>query len=356
MPTSDVDAAIHRALSATSAAIEPVGAGGLDLMEPLTNVASKGKRLRARLLLAAHAAHRGTDTESAVAVAAAIELFQTAALVHDDVLDSADTRRGEVTIHRSLEAAHRHRTWLGDAAHYGVSAAVLAGDLALMAAHRALGGAAARLGANDGARAVALFADMAELCTAGQYLDMRVAAQPVATLAHQHDDVMAVMRSKTASYTAEFPLALGAAVAGASDAAVTAMREVGVPLGIAFQLRDDILGLIGAPEITGKPAGDDIREGKRTVLMVHAWIRADAGEREVLSAAFGNSHASSTEIARAADVAVALGAVEHAERHIEDLVDEARQALARATAMSDVDAAALNELDELLTVTTQRAA
>jgi geranylgeranyl diphosphate synthase type I len=356
MSTSDVDAAIARSLAATASATAPAHPGSSDILEPLAHFATKGKRLRARLLLASHSAHGGTAHHTAVDVAAAVELFQTAALVHDDVLDSADTRRGDTTIHRSREAMHRRERWVGDSAHFGVSAAVLAGDLALMAANRAVGAAAASLGHEHGVRVVNLFADMAELCTAGQYLDMRVAAQPVESLPQQHADVMAVMRSKTASYTAEFPLALGAAVAGASDHAVAAMRAVGVPLGIAFQLRDDILGLVGAPEVTGKPAGDDIREGKRTVLMVHAWNRADAAARDVLSLAFGHADATAQQISEAVAIAVGLGAVEHAESQIRDLVSECRIALESAISAGEVHPGALAELEALITATTERAA
>lgn len=356
MPTSDVDAAIAQTLAATNAAVEPVGTGAHDLLEPLTRFATKGKRIRAKLLVASHGAHHGTHHSAVIHVAAAVELFQTAALIHDDVLDSADTRRGEATIHRALEAQHRERAWTGDAAHYGVSGAVLAGDLALMAAHRALAMGGSLVPADQATRTLSLFASMAELCTAGQYLDMRVAAQPVEALEGQYGDVVAVMRSKTASYTAEFPLALGASVAGASDEAVAAMRAVGVPLGIAFQLRDDILGLVGAPDITGKPAGDDVREGKRTLLMVHAWNHADASQRQAIVAAFGNAHAQAHEINAAVEVAVSLGAVEQAEKDIERLVADARAALARAIVDSALDSDALAELDTLVTATTQRVA
>ncbi len=356
MVMSDVDAAITRTLSQTTVAVQPVGAGAQDLLAPLTRFSGKGKRLRARLLLAAHGAHHGTQPESAAYVAAAVELFQTAALVHDDVLDSAETRRGEATIHKALETQHRDSGWAGEASHFGVSGAVLAGDLALMAAQRALASGMALLPLTAATRTATLFASMAELCTAGQYLDMRVAAQPVAALGVQADDVIAVMRCKTASYTAEFPLALGASVAGASDEAVDAMRAVGVPLGIAFQLRDDILGLVGAPEVTGKPAGDDVREGKRTLLMVHAWNRADAAARQVLEAALGNARALPAEIARAVDVAVGLGAVEQAEREIDRLVEEARAALHQAVDATGLESSALAELESLVTATTQRAA
>ncbi len=110
---------------------------------------------------------------------------------------------------------------------------------------------------------------MASLCTAGQYLDIRLAAQPLSALAtgRHAADIVATMRAKTASYTAEGPLALGAALAGAQRQTVDAWAAVGVPLGIAFQLRDDVLGAVGSPESTGKPAGDDVREGKRTLIL-----------------------------------------------------------------------------------------
>jgi geranylgeranyl diphosphate synthase type I len=355
MSIADVERAIESALAFTTAAVEPVARPAADIVHPLSELATGGKRLRARLLLAAHAAYGGPHPDAAAHVAAAIELFQTAALVHDDVLDQADTRRGSATIHRQLEASHIKGEWEADAGHFGVAGAILAGDIALMASQLTLSRATAFLSPPWGTRVAELFAHMSQLCTAGQYADMRLAAQPVDALPHQEAEIIAMMRSKTASYTAEFPLALGAASAEAGGDAVSAMRDVGVPLGIAFQLRDDVLGLVGHPDVTGKPAGDDIREGKRTLVMVHAWREADSASRARIGAAFSQRHAEGDAVAAAVEVIAATGAIRAVEQRIIEFAAEAREALEAATPGLR-DASALAQLHELLDATTHRVA
>jgi geranylgeranyl diphosphate synthase type I len=164
-----------------------------------------------------------------------------------------------------------------------------------------------------------------------------------------------MMRSKTASYTSEFPLALGAASAGADADRIAAMRAVGVPLGLAFQLRDDVLGLVGKPAVTGKPAGDDIREGKRTLLMVHAWSAGDGPTREALRQAFARPDADAETVAAAVAVVRETGAIEAVEDRIRSLAEEARAALMVATPTLSDDAA-LGQLHDLLDATTHRTA
>lgn len=353
MSTADVESAIGDALDAARAAVAPVAEQAADIVEPLALLAGSGKRLRARLLLASHDACGASEPAAAAHVAAAIELFQTAALVHDDVLDQADTRRGGPTIHRLLADRHRRAGWSGSPEHFGTSAAILAGDIALMASHLALARGASALPAERGLLVSELFAQMSQLCTAGQFADMHLAAQPVDALGDQEEEILAMMRSKTASYTAEFPLALGAACAGAGESVVAGLREVGVPLGIAFQMRDDILGLVGTPEVTGKPAGDDVREGKRTLLMVHAWRSADAEGRDAIRAAFARPDASAVQVADAVAAVVDTGAVDEMEDMLADFADRARAALDALTPLV-ADQGALGELRALLDATTQR--
>lgn len=356
MPTAEVNRAIAEALRRTSTSVSAVGSPAGELLEPLSRLAAGGKRLRARLLLESHRAHGGHSHQAALAFAAGIELFQTAALVHDDVLDGADTRRGTPTIHTAVASAHRESGWTGDASHFGTSAAILAGDLALMAAQRCVASAAASLGGDIGARAAELFSDMAQLCTAGQYLDMRIAAQPVSQIAHQAELIVTTMRSKTSSYTTEYPLAIGAAVAGASAEAIETMRQAGIPLGIAFQLRDDVLGLVGAPEVTGKPIGDDIREGKRTLLVAHAWEHGDDATRARIGKAFGIPQANADAIDEAVAAVVDTGALQAAEQRISDEVNQARGALERSASAGFITSAGLAGLQELIDSLAIRAA
>lgn len=176
---------------------------------------------------------------------------------------------------------------------------------------------------------MALFAEMAELCTSGQYLDMRIASEPLEALDGLEEEILSTMRAKTASYSCEHPLAIGAALAGATEAQVQTMREVGVPLGIAFQLRDDVLGLIGDPAVTGKPAGDDVREGKRTLLVQHAWVHGGESARSALRAALGVEHADAAALARAVDAVTSSGALDAIEQRIATLAGPALDTLAQ---------------------------
>ena len=310
-----IDHAIGATIASTATAVADTAPIGNELVRAIQLAVAGGKRMRARAIIASYEAHGGTDVSSVTPLCAAVELFQAAALVHDDVLDGADTRRGQPTPHRVFASAHRERGDVGDATHFGMSAAILTGDLALMAAFRA---ADAMTGVHASATR-ALFTEMTELVTVGQYLDMRISAQPLGSLPGQLADIRATMRAKTASYTAEFPLALGAAAARGAGPHVDAARRAGLPAGIAFQLRDDLLGIVGTEQATGKSVGGDIREGKRTVPLWHAWTRSGANGRTALMAAVGNADATAAQIATAIDVIRHSGAVATTEAEIEAL-------------------------------------
>ncbi len=319
-----VGTVVGAAMERLAQSVAPIAGPGFDLLEPLSVLASKGKRLRSTLLMMSHAAAGGGREDVALRVAAALELFQVAALVHDDVLDGSDTRRGLPSTHRVIEGLHLASGWRGDSTRFGTSGAILAGDLALMAC---MGELVAALTGVDGPVAAAVgerFTVMTTVCTAGQYLDLRLAAMPVEEFENEREAIEAVMQAKTASYTAVGPLALGAALAGCSVATVDAWAAVGLPLGVAFQLRDDVLGVIGSQSETGKPAGDDVREGKRTLLLAHALTSSGPEDRErIVSAVGGDAHA----VAEAVDALVRSGAIDAAESDITRLVFEAKAGL-----------------------------
>lgn len=339
-----VGAAVGAAMERLAQSLAPMAGPRLDLLEPLTVLASKGKRMRSSLLMMSHAAAGGGRDEVALRVAAALELFQVAALVHDDVLDDSDTRRGLPSTHRVIEGLHLASGWRGDSGRFGTSGAILAGDLALMVC---MGELVAALTGVDGPVAAAVgerFTEMATVCTAGQYLDLRLAALPFEGLENERGAIETVMRAKTASYTTVGPLALGAALAGCSAATVDAWAAVGVPLGVAFQLRDDVLGVIGSESETGKPAGDDVREGKRTLLLAHALAASGPEDRDLLvSAVGGEPHA----VAAAVDVLVRSGAIDAAKSEIARLVAEAEAGL-EAIAMDANTRAELIEVFEAM--------
>lgn len=236
-------------------------------------VSSGGKRLRPQFLCWGWLAAAPDDPPEVLPAGvlkagAALELIQACALMHDDIIDRSDTRRGRPSMHRAVQRLHSDQGWSGDAAHYGVASALLVGDLALAWADDLFGDGAAELGWPAEARSA--WRSMRTEVLAGQLLDLRISAQDAPDPAAAAADAMVVDRYKTAAYTVERPLHLGAALAGAGAGTVDALRRYGAAIGVAFQLRDDLLGVFGDPAVTGKPSGGDLVEGKRTVLLALA--------------------------------------------------------------------------------------
>jgi len=248
-----------------------------DVDRLISYVGAGGKRLRPQFLcwgwIAAQSAAQ-PDAQlqqppmGVMKAAAALELIQACALLHDDIIDRSDTRRGRPSVHRSVEKFHASNRWAGDPAHFGISSALLLGDLALAWADDLFTDGITELGQPVGA--IAPWRAMRTEVLAGQMLDLRITADSVAHPETAAADAMVVNRFKTAAYTVERPLHLGAALASASDGIVTALRAYGVAIGLGFQLRDDLLGVFGDPAVTGKPAGGDLIEGKKTVLLAMA--------------------------------------------------------------------------------------
>ncbi|MFI2751903.1 polyprenyl synthetase family protein [Cellulomonas sp. P22] len=278
---SRVDAVLASHVADLTVRLAASSSDAAPLADAVAQMLSGGKRLRAAFCYWAWRAHGGevgsAASDMVVRVGAALELFQAAALFHDDVMDDSDTRRGLPAAHRVFAALHEREGWNGDARRFGEAAAILLGDLALVVSEEAFASATAGEPAAVAAPARAVFDLMRSEVTVGQYLDVLAQALPWGE-DPAADEVRAreVIRAKSARYSVEHPLALGATLAGATPEQVLALREVGLPLGEAFQLRDDLLGVFGDPAATGKPAGDDLLEGKRTVLVARAVARARA--------------------------------------------------------------------------------
>jgi geranylgeranyl diphosphate synthase type I len=306
-------------------AIDPRLATFADLLVDF--VAGGGKRLRPEFLWCGwRAAGGAADAEPVLAVGAALELLQACALIHDDVIDRSERRRGRPATHRAVAKQHADAGLSGDSEHFGVSAAVLLGDLALAWADDLYTTGAAELGAVG--RSLPAWRAMRTEVLCGQLLDLVATAAVTTDPASQAADAMRVNRFKTASYTVERPLHLGAELAGASAETVAALRCYGADVGVAFQLRDDLLGVFGDPAVTGKPAGDDLAEGKRTALLATA--RAALADRPdllgELDAGVGNS---SADTDRLAGLITVSGAASGVEARIADLVRTGLAALDR---------------------------
>ncbi|MGH9002490.1 MAG: polyprenyl synthetase family protein [Acidimicrobiia bacterium] len=290
-----------------------------DLLQPLAAlrdfVLAGGKRLRPAFCHWAYVG-AGGDPDSPVVVdaGAALELLHTFALIHDDVMDGSARRRGRTTVHLDFASRHLVGGWRGEARRFGEGVAILVGDLAFVYADILMGGVPPA--------ATEVFNQLRLELNIGQYLDI------VGTAARRSDPATArrIACYKSGKYTVERPLHLGAALAGRLDDLGPALSGYGLPLGEAFQLRDDLLGAFGEAAITGKPVGEDLRDGKPTPLLAIATARAgDAGR--ALLARVGASDLTDSEVADLQGLLVETGAKDESERRVETLLAEALAAL-----------------------------
>ncbi len=253
----------------------------------------------------------------AVDAGAGFELLHAFALVHDDVMDGSDRRRGAETAHRVFEARHEHERWRGEARRFGEGVAILVGDLAFVYADLLLADAPRQ--ARD------IYDELRVELNIGQYLDVLGTARGRVDLA----TARRIASYKSGRYTVERPLHVGAALAGRLDELEGPLSAYGDPLGEAFQLRDDVLGAFGDAEATGKPVGDDLREGKPTPILAVALERA-TGSAATLLDRVGDPTLSEADVAALQQVLVETGALAEAEARIAALTDEAIGAAGRA--------------------------
>ncbi|WP_282949135.1 polyprenyl synthetase family protein [Cellulomonas endometrii] len=279
-----------------------------------------GRLMRPRLTLAAYLGLGGTDLPAVAPVAAAQEMLHTAMLVHDDVLDHDETRRGRPNVTGAARRRLAAQGVVGAAADGPVLAAgLLGGDLALAAAFELV--ASAPVPAETRLRLVQDLARAVDTTVAGELLDVTGALRgPTAV------DALRVAELKTAVYSCCAPLAAGAVLAGADDGVLGVLDRFGTAFGVAFQLLDDEQGLFGDPAVTGKSVLSDLREGKRTELLRLAYLRADPAQRAVLDAGVGRPDLPEDEAARVRDVIQGSGALAEARLVRADAVRTARTA------------------------------
>ncbi|NKX51549.1 polyprenyl synthetase family protein, partial [Arthrobacter deserti] len=255
----------------------------------------------------------------AVQAGVALELFQAAALIHDDIIARSVTRRGKPSVHRQFEGRHRSRGWALAPERYGLAAALLAGDLCLSLSEEAF--TAIGPGAGSGSEARRVFNQMRTEVMAGQYLDvLEEVAGPSRPAGTAVERALQILRFKSAKYSTVHPLCLGGALAGGSPGLVASYAGFALPPGEAFQIRDDVLGVFGDPAATGKPAGDDLREGKRTVLIGHTLNNCSGSERRYLQEHLGSPAMTDATIEELRSLIIRSGALAAAEEMIAELV------------------------------------
>lgn len=350
----------------------PTGVRALDdFLAPAIALAQGGKRTRALFALAGWQAGGGfSASESAaslnpataaagaapqdlpVLLGAAVELYQISALIHDDLIDQATTRRGVPTVHTAFASYHRAHGLLGEPERYGASMAILLGDylLSLSAStlENYLAGSSMPIVTSAAAQRVrALFHAMTAEVAAGQYYDAHAEFVPLtATAADPQSTVTAaftVLYHKSARYSVTVPTLLGALAAGADIATIHQLEAICTPLGEAFQLRDDALGIFGDPRVTGKPAGDDITEGKRTVLLGLTRQNAGPADRATIENLLGKP-LTAADLATVQRIITRSGAYDEHER----LIAQREERTAQLIKASALPLAVLEQLTAML--------
>jgi geranylgeranyl diphosphate synthase, type I len=347
-----ISAALGEFLDRQRSALAAMDAGLAPVVDEVCAMAGGGKRLRPLFAYWGWRGARhtgpgaGEDDAAVLRAVAALEFVHASALVHDDVMDGAATRRGRPATHVGFASRHAHGDLEGDREMFGTGAAILVGDLALVWSDELLRCSGISEAALSRARAV--WDTMRTEVTAGQYLDLLRAAGGLPG----PEGALTVARYKSAGYTVQRPLQLGAAIAGAGPRVLEACTEIGLPLGEAFQLRDDVLGVFGDPEVTGKSADDDLREGKQTLLVALAEEATDDAGRALLARLLGNQEASSEDFDALRALIERTGARALVERRIAEQTELARRAIGEAPLSEDARAA----LDALAVAATSRTA
>jgi geranylgeranyl diphosphate synthase type I len=348
-------------LSRHRSELEELGPDGAPVLDEAREFLTGGKRLRARFAAlgfqAVQPLNLFADPEQEFSAmldaACALELFHAAALIHDDVIDRSETRRGRLSAHHHFAKLHSSHGWRGEADHFGISTAILLGDLLQSWADEMFDRAVRAVPGQAGFGARVHFNRMRSEVAIGQYLDVLEEQQPTfAGEAEQLERSTRVLVYKSAKYSVEAPLLIGAALAGAAEEQEQALREFGLPVGVAFQLRDDLLGVFGDTAVTGKPSGDDLIEGKRTVLVTLARQALPATQQRVFDDMIGDRELDSEQLGMLQHTITMSGAVTQVEQMITRNVDRAEAALDFAP----LDKGARERLIELAHLATKRTA
>jgi geranylgeranyl diphosphate synthase type I len=325
-----LDAALLSWLERKRDAVADYAPDAVELIDALKAlVFAGGKRLRPALVYHAYRGCGGQDPSPAMSVALAVEFLHSYLLIHDDIMDHADVRRGLPAAHARFGQLHREQAWHGAAEDYGRAVAILVGDLGHAYAVESFSRILPAKPRSDQLRRV--FFSMSEEVIAGQHLEMRVAVSRVA----DERELARVLRLKSGAYSVERPVELGAVLAGAGDAELAKLRRYGAAVGEAFQLQDDILGVFGDLETVGKPVGGDVSEGKYTFLIHHTLRLAAREDGAIVERSLGKADPSPEQIETVRDIIRGCGALDRVRGMIERRLATAREALAEVDLAPD---------------------
>lgn len=312
--TAEINQSLKAQILRLSGEINEIDEQLVPVTESLSQFLGEGKRFRPLFAAIGLIGAGGSINSENLQAICALEFLQASALIHDDFMDSSDTRRGKPAIHTHFSRIH------GES--FGAAAAILIGDIALVWSDQALGQSG--ISQDALANVAPIFAVMRNELMAGQFLDVYEQNQRNFSVERS----LKIARYKSGKYSIERPLHFGAALSGNSNQneIYRIYSEYGLPLGEAFQLRDDLLGVFGDPEVTGKPAGDDLKEGKRTALIAYAYDRGDDQTKSLLTKKLGGD-LTEVELLQLREAIEKSGAVAHVENLIEKLVETALDAL-----------------------------
>ncbi len=322
-----IDSALSEFFDRKIKEAEKVDSSAAELMKNLKEFNLRGgKRIRPALMMHGYKCFAEPDDEQdLIRSSLAVELMEGFFLIHDDVLDQDELRRGGPTLHKVYENRYGHLKSISPK-RFGESIAIVAADMQNSLANEAL-----LLSGFDAARVNSSLRKYHEAALKTEYgwlLETMIYSRPVHKVTEE--DVMKVNKYKTASYTVEGPLHMGAVLAGAGESDLKALNEFAAPLGQAFQIQDDILGMFGDEKKLGKPVGSDLKEGKITLLIVKAFEKCSEEEKNILLDALGKKGISKDEIEKVRKIITETGSLDYSRKLAEDLITRARRSLEKA--------------------------
>ena len=310
----EIDFEIERFFNDWSNDVEQISSRLLPLVDVLGDACSGGKRIRGTLVKLGYEMMEARETEEILKLAVAVEIFQTAILCHDDIIDKSPLRRGRQSLHFRLG---------GD--HEGISKAIILGDIGYFLAFQLI--AKSGFGTRQKSRVMGIFSKMMLETAVGELLDIELTGKEGEDSFFSKKEIISVCEYKTARYTITGPLMIGAVMGAAREEQVDAIKIFGQNLGIAFQIRDDINDIFYEKEGFGKEIGGDIKEGKQTLLYWYARQHADDEGREILKKYFGNSKIGKGDIGKVREVFEKSGALDYAKNQAEEYAARGREAI-----------------------------
>ena len=284
-----------------------------------------GKGIRGALTKLGYECFGGKNEKAILKASLMVEITHSFVLIHDDIMDQDNLRRGMSTIHVQYENFHKKRYQRGEAKHYGMSMAIDLGDTGLVISHLIL--VDSEFSSEIKERVLRCFNQTLLNTAFGQAIDLGYELSKKIG----EKDVFRVHHYKTANYTITGPLQYGALFAGASDEETGRIEKYGLPVGIAFQLRDDELGLFSNEKTLGKPIGGDVKENKNTILHLKALEWAKGKEKEFIKYAYGNRSLTAREIERVRKITIKTGALAYSQKTARDLVEQGKKFIPQIT-------------------------